>query len=313
MVQRGAARRELTEHDVSVRDDGQRADRPQARRADPSGDRHRGECAGERVRKRLFGERADADAGERDAELARRQQARDARRRPEDDAGLGVAGARHRLEARAARANDRELRCHEEAIQGKEPEDGEYASEHPGNVTIGVCYPPLPGPSLTENARRPRLIAMTDDYRIEKTRRSVEVVLANGRQLEGDVFVQPFARFRPGPEEPLDLLNADDPFLPLALTNSDLLLVQKSQIAVVRTALPTDDDSVDRGVVGMHVELGLIDGSTLNGSIFPEVRMGRPRLVDILNDTKQPFIALFGTDHLQIVNRAHIAHARPLS
>lgn len=154
---------------------------------------------------------------------------------------------------------------------------------------------------------------MTDDYRIEKTRRRVDVTLANGQRLEGDVFIQPFARFRTGPEEPLDLLNADDPFLPLSLTNSDLLLVQKSQIAVVGTALPSIDDSVERGVVGMHVELVLIDGSALIGSIFPEVRMGRPRLVDILNDSKQPFIALFGTDLLQIVNRALIAHARPLS
>lgn len=154
---------------------------------------------------------------------------------------------------------------------------------------------------------------MTDDYRIEKTRRPVEVTLSNGRSLAGDVFVQAFARFRAGPEEPLDLLNADDPFLPLGLTNGDVLLVQKSQIAVVGTALPAEDDSVERGVVGMHVELGLIDGSNLSGSIFPEVRMGRPRLVDILNDSKLPFIALFGADQLQIVNRAHIAHARPLA
>jgi hypothetical protein len=154
---------------------------------------------------------------------------------------------------------------------------------------------------------------MTDDYRIEKTRRPVAVILANGHGLDGDVFVQPFARFRTGPEEPLDLLNSEEPFLPLAQTRGDVLLVQKSQIAVVNTALPSVDDTVDRGVVGMHVEVGLIDGSTLSGSIFPEVRLGRPRLVDILNDTKLPFIALFGTDHLQIVNRAHIAHARPLS
>jgi hypothetical protein len=154
---------------------------------------------------------------------------------------------------------------------------------------------------------------MTDDYRIEKTRRSVAVILANGHGLDGDVFVQPVARFRTGPEEPLDLLNSEEPFLPLAQTTGDVLLVQKSQIAVVNTELPAVDDTVDRGVVGMHVEVGLIDGSTLSGSIFPEVRLGRPRLVDILNDTKLPFIALFGTDHLQIVNRAHIAHARPIS
>ena len=151
------------------------------------------------------------------------------------------------------------------------------------------------------------------DYRIEKTRRRVDVTLANGRRLDGDVFVQPFARFRTGPEEPLDLLNADEPFLPLVLTNGDLLLVQKAHIAVVGTNFPAEDDSVERGVVGMHVELGMTDGSNLNGSIFPEVRMGRPRLVDILNDTKQPFIALFAADQLQIVSRAHIAHARPLT
>ena len=48
----------------------------------------------------------------------------------------------------------------------------------------------------------PTLDDMTDDYRIEKTRRAVDVTLANGARLEGDVFVQPFARFRSGPEEP---------------------------------------------------------------------------------------------------------------
>jgi hypothetical protein len=151
------------------------------------------------------------------------------------------------------------------------------------------------------------------DYRIEKTRRRVEVTLASGRRLDGDVFIQPFARFRSGPEEPLDLLNADEPFLPLVLTSDDLMLVQKSHIAVVGTAFPVEDDSVERGVVGMRVELGMSDGTKLTGSIFPEVRMGRPRLVDILNDSKQPFIALFATDRLQIVNRALIAHARPFA
>ena len=127
---------------------------------------------------------------------------------------------------------------------------------------------------------------MTDDYRIEKTRRRVEVTLANAKRLEGDVFVQPFARFRSGPEEPLDLLNDDsDPFLPLGLTNGDVLLVQKSQIAVVGTELPAVDDSVERGVVGMPVELGLIGGSRLRGSLVREAGLGRPRLVDLHNDS----------------------------
>ena len=60
------------------------------------------------------------------------------------------------------------------------------------------------------------------DYRIQKLRRSVEVTLANGHRLDGELFVQAMARFRLGPEEPLDLLNDDDSFLPLAMPAGDV-------------------------------------------------------------------------------------------
>ena len=89
----------------------------------------------ERVRQRLFGQRPDADARERDAELAGRQQPGKAGRRLEHEACLRVAGARHGLQARAARANDGELRRDEEAVQGEKSDDGKDASEHGRNVT----------------------------------------------------------------------------------------------------------------------------------------------------------------------------------
>lgn len=151
------------------------------------------------------------------------------------------------------------------------------------------------------------------DYRIAKLRCPVEVTLANGRRLDGDVFVQPTGRFRPGPEAPLDLLNDDDPFLPLALHDGAVCLVQKAQIAVVGTALPASDDDVDAGLVGMRVEFSLVDGSAHVGSVFPEVRATRPRLVDFLNDTPLHFLALFTAEQLRLVNRVHIAYVRPVS
>jgi hypothetical protein len=151
------------------------------------------------------------------------------------------------------------------------------------------------------------------DYRIEKVRRSVEVTLANGRRLEGDVFVQASARFRPGPEEPLDLLNDDEPFLPLVQLTGEAYLVQKAWIAIVGTRLPEGDDAIERGVVGMKVEVTLIDGSAHVGSIFPEVRANRQRLVDALNDISQSFLALFTAEQLRLVNRRHIAYVRPVN
>lgn len=151
------------------------------------------------------------------------------------------------------------------------------------------------------------------DYRIAKTRCPVEVTLANGHRLDGDLFVQSNARFHEGPEHPLDLLNDDDTFLPLVAASGEVHLVQKAQIAVVGLPLPLGDEPVDAGILGMRVEFTLIDGSAHVGSVFPELRADRPRLVDFLNDTPLQFLALFTVAQLRIVNRVHIAYVRPVS
>jgi hypothetical protein len=151
------------------------------------------------------------------------------------------------------------------------------------------------------------------DYRIQKVRRAVEVTFTNGLRLDGEVFVQSSTRFRPGPEEPLDLLNDDEPFVPLVLASGAAYLVHKAQIAVVGTELPEGDDALDRAVVGMKIELTLIDGSAHTGSIFPESRADRQRLVDVLNDLSLPFVALFTADQLRLVNRRQIAYVRPIN
>ncbi len=149
------------------------------------------------------------------------------------------------------------------------------------------------------------------DYRIEKVRRRVELTLASGDKLAGDVFLQAFARYRAGPEEPFDVLNEPDPFLPLALASGELVLVQKSQIAVVTTELPDRDDAAETGLVGMNITLTLTRAGTLTGSIFPEVRSDRPRLMDFLNTNPLHFLLLFSADRLHIVGTAHIAFAKP--
>ncbi|MDB4915803.1 MAG: hypothetical protein JWM95_3447 [Gemmatimonadetes bacterium] len=149
------------------------------------------------------------------------------------------------------------------------------------------------------------------DYRIEKVRHRVELTLASGTRLEGDIFLQAFARFRAGPEEPLDVLNDAAPFLPLVLASGELLLVQKSQIAIAATPLPNSDDTADTGVVGMHVNITFVFGETRSGSIFPELRADRPRLVDFLNNNPEKFLPFFAADQLLLISTAHIEYARP--
>jgi hypothetical protein len=151
------------------------------------------------------------------------------------------------------------------------------------------------------------------DYRIEKVRHRVELTLASGVRLEGDIFLQAFARFKAGAEEPLDTMNDGAPFLPLVLPTDELLLVQKSQIVIVSTALPEIDELEETGTIGMHVELVFANGEMHTGSVFPELRADRPRLIDFLNNCRDRFVPLFTADRMLIFGMSHIAFARPAS
>ncbi|MBA3670917.1 MAG: hypothetical protein H0W68_02690 [Gemmatimonadaceae bacterium] len=151
-----------------------------------------------------------------------------------------------------------------------------------------------------------------NEYRIEKVRHPAAVALTNGRLLEGDMFLQRFAQFRAGPEQPLDVLNNNDPFLPMMLSSGDVRLLQKSQITMVATALPALEDGVVTTVPGMHIELTLSDDTSLEGSVFPELRSDHPRLVDFLNCMTSRFFPVFGTEQLLLVSYAHIVSARPV-
>ena len=109
------------------------------------------------------------------------------------------------------------------------------------------------------------------------------------------------------------MLNDEDPFLPLALLSGEVLLVQKSQITLVATALPQNEDPAETGTIGMHVEITFVNGETRTGSVFPELRADRPRLIDFLNNTPLRFLPLFTADQLLLFSTAHIAYARPVS
>lgn len=151
-----------------------------------------------------------------------------------------------------------------------------------------------------------------NDYRIEKLRRAVTVVLSDGRRLDGDIFLQARARFRPGPEEPVDLLNDDDPYFPLSCAGRDLLLIAKDQVSLVEASVP-GSDVADEPLVGMDVEIWLADGNAVCGSVFPETRSDRPRLLDFLNTFSARFLAVFAADRVSLVNRRLIAHVRELT
>ena len=150
------------------------------------------------------------------------------------------------------------------------------------------------------------------DYKIEKVRRSLSVILADGTRLEGDVFLLPTSRHRSRPEEPTDLLNDAEPFFAL-VRDGEALLVAKATVIMAEVAVGESDEEEDLASLGVPVEVTMIDGSTCTGSIFLETRTERPRLLDFLNAYAHPFIPVVDVKQLFLVNTQTIAHVREVA
>ena len=149
------------------------------------------------------------------------------------------------------------------------------------------------------------------DYRIEKIRRHLLVVLTDGSRIDGEVFLRPVSRFRSRPEEPLDLLNDEEPFFAID-SDERTLLVAKCNVARVELPVPGEDDS-NLAAIGVPVEVALTNGSTCTGSIFLETRADRPRLMDYLNAYSPRFLPVIDARQMVLVNKDTIAHVREVA
>ncbi len=153
------------------------------------------------------------------------------------------------------------------------------------------------------------------DYRIEKSRCPVVVTTHSGETVAGEMFLQPFGRHDGGTERPQDILNSDEPFFPLALSDDETVLIAKEQVVEVSIAFDPNDsfeaetESLSRPTV---IEVRLINGATHAGAIFLQLPLERPRLLDFLNRDTARFLTLHGTERRLLINRRVIERVRPL-
>jgi hypothetical protein len=146
------------------------------------------------------------------------------------------------------------------------------------------------------------------EYRIEKLRRPLNVLLTDGSRIEGEVFLQPVSRRRSRPEEPADLLNDNDPFFAL-VHNGETMLVAKANVARAET-VSQGEDELDVTSAGRFVEVTMTDGTICAGCIFIESRAERPRLLDYLNSYSSRFLPVVDARQVSLVNTNTIAHVR---
>jgi len=148
---------------------------------------------------------------------------------------------------------------------------------------------------------------MSDELRVPKRRAQVEVLLPGGAARQVTVFLAEFASRHTGPERLSDLLNAADDFVPAVdvLTDS-MTFLNRHGIAAARVAREWELGEDLSGGDQHDVEITLIDGTILRGTVAFTMPPERSRLLDYLNDT-QPFVRLAEKEKVALVNKRHIA------
>lgn len=143
------------------------------------------------------------------------------------------------------------------------------------------------------------------EYWIEKVRRRVTVSMIGGRTLDGEVFLQPYARYRSGPQDPAELFNEREAFVPLCVGGDTHILLSKNHISRVQFEADPADDVV--GEPDVMVELVFADGARISGQLKLEARLGRARLLDFLNVDHQRFLALHSDSTVYLINFGQVA------
>jgi hypothetical protein len=153
--------------------------------------------------------------------------------------------------------------------------------------------------------------AAPNAYRIEKTRLPVTLTLIGGASLEGDLFVRASSRYAQRLEDAPEVLNAPQPFFPMALASGEIALVAKHHVYSLRGGPGAIHQDFSLGTAAT-VELFMNDGERITGRVLIEPRRAHTRVLDFLNNVEERFFTVFLKHGLLLVNRAQVIRVRPL-
>lgn len=154
------------------------------------------------------------------------------------------------------------------------------------------------------------------EFYVEKRRVRVAMRLADGRELNGDLFLSHVAPDHSGPEWVGDLLNRDQGFVPCdvgADGDPRVLLYNRAYIVTVKTLEPELEQSLDPSysiAPRQRVTIGLAGGDRLTGDLHIAMPEGRDRVSDFTS-TGARFRYIETENGAVVVNFDHVVEITP--
>jgi hypothetical protein len=143
---------------------------------------------------------------------------------------------------------------------------------------------------------------VVNELKVPTVALAAQVLCADGRRLQGRIFVPAAASHHDGPMRPEEWINEPRPFFPFLPDDaSGALILNKEQLVVVTVALGDEEHSeVERTV---RVECA---EETLEGRLHIDMPSNQQRVLDYLN-LAPAFVALYAGAQLHLVHKRHVA------
>lgn len=147
----------------------------------------------------------------------------------------------------------------------------------------------------------------TDILKVPKLKQQVTLWVHPEGQVVGSLFVREQSPDHAGAEEPLEVLNADVPFVVLQKESpQELRFYNKNSIIRIEY---TADNNTDDELTILSCKLSMMDGSVIEGTIREILPPEYSRLFDYINQEKSRFIRLYFNDNdVSLINKSYIVN-----
>lgn len=147
----------------------------------------------------------------------------------------------------------------------------------------------------------------TEILKVPKLKQKVSLWVHPEGQVVGSIFVLEQSPDHAGPEEVVDVLNQELPFIVLQKDKPEELRFYNRN-SIIRAEYNTDTHPVD-DATQLSCTLNMMDGSIIEGTIRENLPPDFSRLFDYINQENARFIKLYFSDNdICLVNKSYIVN-----
>jgi hypothetical protein len=149
-------------------------------------------------------------------------------------------------------------------------------------------------------------VAADELFKVPKQKKQVSLWVHPEGRVIGSIYILEQSALHAGPEEPIEALNQDSPFVVISMEDpSELRFYNRT--SVIRVEYQGKATVTDNSVTQLTCQVHLMDGSMIDGQIIEVLPQSHSRTFDYLNQDKERFIKIYtDTDEICLINKSYI-------